>query len=214
MIRKVLNDWPWKLLSLCAAVAIWVAVASEPDLATVMRAPVQYRNYPSNLEISSDIVANVRLELTGVSGRLKEFSASPAAVVLDFSGVHGPGERTFNIDASTIKLPRGVQMVRAVPAQLRFVFEPRVTRAVPVHIEWSGALPAGERIASVQEQPQTLQVVGPKSKVDQVRWVSTDPVDLQALKSGTPVTTSPYIAEAQVRFANFQPVRVTAILKN
>ncbi len=214
MIRRIFADWPWKLLSLCAAVAIWVAVASEPEMATVLRVPVQYKNDPVNLEISSDIASNVRLELIGASGRLKEFSAVPTPVVLDFSSVRGPGERTFSIDASTVKLPRGVHLVRAVPAQMRFVFERQERRAVPVEVQWSGTLRRGEQIGSVRAKPATLEIVGPESKVNLVQSVSTDPVDLGTLRSGEPVTTSPFISEAQVRFVNFQPVRVTAILKD
>ena len=124
MLGKILRDWPWKLLSLGAAVLIWAAVSSEPEMATILRVPVEYKDGPANLEISSDIASTVRLELTGNSGRLKDFSTTPSPVVLDFGNVRVPGERTFNIDASAVRLPQGVQLIRSVPAQLRFVFEP------------------------------------------------------------------------------------------
>ncbi len=214
MIGWILQDWPWKLLSLCAAVIIWVLVASEPEMATVLRVPVQYKDAPRDLEISSDIASNVRLELVGVSGILKQFSAVPSPVVLDFSTVKGPGERTFNIDASAVKLPKGVQLVRAVPAQLRYVFERREQRFVPVEVQLSGSLPNGAQVGRVTTEPATLAVVGPRSKVDLVHSVSTDPVNLSGLKNGQPVITSPFIAEPQVRFVNFQPVHVTVTIRN
>ena len=214
MIRRILNDWPWKLVSVLAAVIIWVVVASEPEIATVLRVPVQYKDAPLDLEISSDIAGNVRLELMGVSGTLKTFSSVPSPVVLDFSSVHGPGERTFNIDAKAVKLPRGVQLVRAVPAQLRYVFERQEQRFVPVEVQWSGTLPNGAQISNVRTDPQKLAVIGPQSRVSLVHSVSTDPINLSSLKSGQPVTTSPFIAEPQVRFVNFQPVHVTVIVRN
>jgi hypothetical protein len=214
MIRRFFQDWPWKLACLLAAVAVWLAVASEPEMATVLRVPIQYKLRPGNLEISSEIVSSVQLELLGVSGRLKEFSAVPAPVVLDFSTVRSPGERTFNIDGTSVRLPKGVQLIRAVPAQLRYVFEDRESRSVPVEVQWSGVPRKGGHIVRVRADPSTLDVVGPRSRVDRVISVQTDPVNLDAVQSGKPVLTSPFIAEPEVRFSNFQPVRVTVILKN
>ncbi|MGA2592327.1 MAG: hypothetical protein ABSH32_20640 [Bryobacteraceae bacterium] len=42
----------WKLLSLAAAVLLWIAVASEPELSTFISLPVEYKNLPTDLEIS------------------------------------------------------------------------------------------------------------------------------------------------------------------
>jgi len=44
------NNVGWKLLSLAAAFFIWVNIASEPELATILSAPVEYKNYPKDLE--------------------------------------------------------------------------------------------------------------------------------------------------------------------
>ena len=214
MIRRFIEDWPWKLACLVAATAIWLAVASEPEIETVLRVPVQYKYGPRNLEISSEIASTVQLQLLGVSGRLKDFSASPAPVILDFATVRAPGDRTFNIDAKCIRLPKGVQLIRAVPAQLRYVFEEQERRSVPVEVQWSGVPPRGGQIQRIRTDPARLDVIGPRSRVDRVQSVSTDPVNLKTVQSGKPIMTSPFIAEPQVRFTNFQPVRVTVILKN
>src|SRR5437763_11048746 len=119
-----------KLASLALAVMFWMAVASEPEMATVLTVPVHYKNMPTDLEISSNIIANVNLETRGPSGRLREMGAAHTAVVLDLSDVRQPGERTFTLSAANTNLPRGVAMVRAIPAQLRFDFEPRLVREV------------------------------------------------------------------------------------
>jgi YbbR domain-containing protein len=217
-VKRVLSalakNWAWKLLSLTAAALLWLAVASEPEMATVLRVPVQYQNAPRNLEISSRIDDTVRIELMGLSGRLRAFEAAPSPVILNFDSVHAAGERTFNIDFRTVKLPRGVQLIRAVPAQLRFVFENQSRRFVPVQVRWSGSLPRGRSMVRFEADPSSLEVVGPASYVSRVRSVETDPIDLASLKNGEIVSTHPYIEEPEVRFGNFQRIRVRAILKN
>ena len=68
------NNVGWKLLSLAAAFFIWVNIASEPELATILSAPVEYKNYPKDLEISSTIVDTVNVEARGPSGLVNYFS--------------------------------------------------------------------------------------------------------------------------------------------
>src|SRR5580698_9313596 len=111
MIGLVTGNAGWKLLSLAIAVVVWGVVANEPEISTFATVGVEYRNLPDNLEISSDPVSTVKLELRGPSGELREVSPE---VILDMSDVRS-GERTFPIGDGSVKLVRGVQLVRAIP---------------------------------------------------------------------------------------------------
>src|SRR3954471_17877872 len=106
------NMW-WKLLSLAIAVLIWALVASEPELSTFSTVRVEYKNLPDDLEISSEPVSAVALELRGPSGDLHGVTDVRPSVVLDMSNAR-PGERTYTIGDDTVRLPRGVRLVRAI----------------------------------------------------------------------------------------------------
>ncbi|MGI8988454.1 MAG: CdaR family protein [Bryobacteraceae bacterium] len=190
----------WKLLSLALAVAIWLGVASEPEMSTIVSVPVEYKDSPADLDISSRIVDSVNLETRGPSGRLAEIRASKLAVILDFSKVLYPGERTFTIGHANTNLPRGVRLVRAIPAQLRFDFEHRATRSVPVLIRFSGKLPSGLRLGDVRAVPDTLRIVGPETRVNRVTSVATDPVYLGSVTKDGDFRVSAFVDEPQVRF--------------
>ena len=41
---------------------VWVTIYREPEMTSVIAAPVQFKNIPATLEISSDIVESVDLE--------------------------------------------------------------------------------------------------------------------------------------------------------
>src|SRR5580658_7090009 len=133
----------WKLLALVAAFGVWLNVSNEPDLATIVSVPVEYNHFPKDLEISSDIVETIDLEARGPSGQLRSLHDSRIAAIIDFASVKAPGERTFTLTTAELKLPRGIVMVRTIPAQLRFKFEKRTTRSVSVDIPLSGKLPPG-----------------------------------------------------------------------
>ena len=91
LLRLLVKNWPWKLLSLGAAALLWMAVASEPEMASFIRVPVVYKNAPQSLEISSTVENFVTVQATGVSGRLRDASLAPLPVVLDLSSVRNPG---------------------------------------------------------------------------------------------------------------------------
>ena len=119
----IFQNFGWKLLSLAVAVVIWALVASEPELATFATVRLEYKNMPEDLEISSDPVETVVLELRGPSGELRGDAMRPA-VVLDLAGVTR-GPRTFTIGDGNIRLARRVRLVRSIPPAVHLKFEPR-----------------------------------------------------------------------------------------
>jgi YbbR domain-containing protein len=202
----------WKLLSLAAAVALWFSVASEPELATLRSVPVEYKGPPDDLEISSNFVEDVVLEMRGPSSRLRDLRDARPAVVLDFSSVHQPGERTFTIDSSNASLPRGIQLVRSIPEQLRFRFEHRTTRQVPVDVRLSPPHD-GYAVASVQVTPPALSVTGPESSVERMRAINTDPVDISGVIASQQYRVNTYLTEPRARFQSPSQVVVQVTVK-
>ncbi len=213
MIEFFTRNWLLKLISLAAAAIAWMLIASEPELATILAVPVEYKNSQNDLEISSSIVESVNLETRGSSGRLRDLNGARAAVVLDLSKITNPGERTFTITQNNINLPRGIELVRAIPSQLRIHFERRVWRQVPVHVRLSGDLPARVELQSYESSPRLLGIVGPESRVNRTESVETDPVLLNTITSSRDVRRATYVSDPQVRFQGDPEVTVTLTVK-
>jgi YbbR domain-containing protein len=185
MIDLVWRNLGWKLFALLIAVMLWIAVANEPELSTFVSVPIEFKDLPETLEIGSDVVEKVDLEMRGPSGELQTLSANRAAVVLDMADA-APGERTFLIEESNVRLPRGLRLIRAIPPGVRFVFERRKTRVVPVEVRFSEPKPAKFRVV-----PASLAIEGPESHVNRVSALVTDKIDVSALNStGTFHTTA------------------------
>jgi YbbR domain-containing protein len=198
----------WKLFALAAAFAVWLNVSNEPDLATIVSVPVQYNHFPKDLEISSDIEETVDLEAKGSSGLLRSLHDGRIAAIIDFADVSVPGERTFTITDKELKLPRGLELVRTIPAQLRFRFERRATRFVPVDVRLSGKLPAGFAVAGLDVMPPQLQITGPESHVLGSDKLESDPLDLSGVTGDKTQTLAVYASDTEVRILNAPQVRV------
>jgi len=209
MMHLITENIGLKLLALVAAFFIWANIASEPELSTIIAAPVEYKNFPKDLEISSEIVETIDVEAHGPAGQLRDASDSHLAAIIDFSGVKAPGERTFSLTAAEVKLPRGIQLIRIIPAQLRFDFEHKLTRNVPIQVPFAGRLAPGLKVVSHTVTPSALTIAGPESRVAAVLKAESDPFDLTQVASDTTQKLSVYIGEPQVRFVNTPQVTVS-----
>jgi YbbR domain-containing protein len=201
------HDFGWKMLSLGIAVVLWIFVANEPELAEFANAPVQFKGLPDGIEISSGAVESVTLELRGPSSELRSLDQPRGyAVVLDMSRVE-PGERTFSITHDDVRLPRGIRLVRAIPSQLRFDFERRTARSIPVDVRF-GPPPPGYEITGFSVTPRTLRIVGPQSRVEQMKAAVTDPIDVSQVIGPAEFHVTAYVEDSHVRLASPPQVKV------
>ncbi len=208
MMRLLRDNIAWKLLSLALALALWLAFVRDPEAATWIPAPVQYRNLPKDLEMSSDVLERMHLEIRGPSGKLNPAGLTDVAVVLDLSPITSPGQRTFTIESRNALLPAGVNLVRAVPSMVRLEFERRVERWLPVEPRFSTSLPAGYSILRREVVPERLKVVGPESRVEGLRAAQTDLIDVGVTPGRKEFQVQVFLADPHVRFESSMPVEV------
>jgi YbbR domain-containing protein len=213
-IRELLfQNIVWKLLSLAIAVLIWALVASEPERSTFATVRLEYKNLPDGLEISSDPVSSVVLELSGPSGALRDSGESihPSAVI-DMSGTDS-GVHTFSIGSRNVRVMRGVRLVRAIPSQVRFEFEPRRTISVPVQVRFLGEGQNGYRLAEYQVEPRQLEITGPRSHVERIGKVLADPVDVSGTTNTAQFHVNVFADDPFVRFLDDPEALVTVTMK-
>ena len=214
MIELITRNAGWKLFSLLVSLLLWFAFARDPDVGAFVAVPVEYRGMPDDLEISSDLVESVSVDLRGPSEKIANFSAAKSAVVLDFSGIHKPGEQTFQIDERNISVPSGMRLERAIPAQIRLQFEQRTQLAVPVQVRFSGAAPKGYQLEHYNVAPEELTVVGPESRVKKIEYAVTDPVDLSSVVSESEFHVNAFVGDPHVRFEKPEKISVKVYMEN
>jgi YbbR domain-containing protein len=189
----------WKLLALLIAVVLWIAIEREPELATSISVPIEFKNVPDDLDIGSNQPDRVRLEIRGPSGRLSRDNLADLAVILDLQDA-GPGERTYNIRPANINLPSGVSFDRALPSQITLRFDKLLTKEVEIHVPpYSKGPPDGYRVRSYTLAPPKTFIRGPEERVKSMTHVTLDPVDLSGVISQAEFTTHVNVGDPQVR---------------
>jgi YbbR domain-containing protein len=214
MKHWLLHNLGWKLLSVVIAFLLWVAVASEPELATSVPAAILFKDLPDDLDISSNVPARVQLELRGPSRRLTPQLLEQVHVVLDLTDVQ-PGERTFTIhDWNIHGLPFGVEFYRTVPSQISLAFERLSAKDVPIEPIYSKQPPDGYRVVQYSFEPPQIRIRGPEGRVQRVDHVTTDPIDLSGVVSKTELRLHVRVGDPQIRLETPAVVKFKVQLQN
>ncbi len=214
MLKRFLKtNVSWKLFSLLLSIVLWFTFVAESETAVSIAVPVEFRNMPRDLEITTEVADRLYLKVRGPSARMRSSDLAQASVVLNLAPVVRPGERTFTLDQSTVHLPAGIVLTRAVPSQIRLRFENRLHRRVPVEPRFEGLPPRGYRVARMETSPPALTIAGPESRVQLVSAVPTDAIDLSGTVSSGEFRVSAYVSDSQVRFEGSPAVVVRVILE-
>ena len=208
-LRKyVFQNFGLKVLSLAVAVLLWMAVTRDPVAEVALNVPIEFHNAPEHLEISSETIPQVQVRVRGPVREIRVLSPSEVHAMIDLANVQ-PGERTYDLSPARIHVPDGVQVVQAVPTQIRVSFDRRESRQVPVQPRVIGTFATGYQIERVTTLPQTVTIVGPAEHVRGVEAAITDPVDASGVVGTATFTTHAYVSDPLVRLADPTPIRVT-----
>ncbi len=211
--RYVLHNLHLKIAALALAVLLWWAIAYEARVEMAFQSPLEFRHAPQGLVLSSEMPTTVLVRVRGLSSALRRLSAADLAVTLNLSGFDRPGERSYPLVVSDIRIPFGVRVVQIVPAQVRLRFEARATRSIPVTPRIVGTVAPGYQLAAHQVFPPSVTVVGPESHVAMLDSATTDPVDVTGVIARAQFWTNAFVADPLLRIQDSQPVRVVVEMK-
>lgn len=210
--RYVFAHFGYKVISLALAVGLWWAVAHDPVAEVEVTMPIEFHRIPANLEISSVNIPDAQVRVRGPERVIHQLRAQDVHVEVDLAGMK-PGERTFDLTAQQVHLPRDLEVTQVVPSQVLLNFDVGLTRQVPIKPRVIGTLAPGYRIAQVSVEPDTVFISGPKQHVEAVEAATTDPVDASGVMDRGTFARNVFVADPLVQVVHPLPVHVTVVME-
>jgi YbbR domain-containing protein len=208
-LRKFVFANLWlKLVSLLLAFLLWWAVSHDPTVEAVVSAPVEFHHAPQDLEMSVESTPQVRLRVRGPERRVRSLSSNDVQAIVDLAGARA-GERTFDLTAQQVHVPKDVEVVQIEPSQVHITFDRSATRTVDIRPRVIGDLVTGYRISDVSADPDQINIIGPAHRVAQISDALTDPVDATGVMGLATFTTHAYVTDPLVRVQDPSPIHVT-----
>lgn len=120
----LLHNWWLKLLSLALAFGLWWGVTQGPVVEMGMWGPLELRHVPEGMQVKGEFPSPVYLHLRGPERKLHALEPERLGVVVDLSGAT-VGKHLFQLNAQSVEVPPGIEVVRIVPAEVQLELAPR-----------------------------------------------------------------------------------------
>lgn len=170
-----------KAVSLLLALILWITILGfkrEEIKKNVKLEPL----LPPGVMIVNKIPAYIQFTLSGPRVLLKDVERKIQPIRPD---LRRDRDRlvTFSVSEDLIgELPVGVRVVGYYPPQINIQVEELIERYVTVSPSLRGATAAGYEISSLKADPAKIAVSGPRSLVNQLESIGTEPIDIEGLK--------------------------------
>jgi YbbR domain-containing protein len=128
--------------------------------------------------------------------------------VVDLRGARA-GQRLFHVLTDAVRVPFGIDVSQINPPTVPLTFERSATRMVPVVPAVDGEPAVGFIAGQVLADPQTVEVVGPESRLKELREATTEPVSLKNATASIQDTVTVGVVDPALRLRVPQSATVT-----
>jgi YbbR domain-containing protein len=166
-----------KILSILLAISLWFYVTYRGESEISMEVPLEFKNVPSGLEILRQSHRRVTINIQGHEQAIHRLRPSDIHVFVDMSGAK-KGENQISLDKDNVLLPQSLKIQRIDPSSIKTVLDETVSRVVSVRPYITGVLDKPYVLTAIKCSPAYVRIEGPKSEVERISLIRTDPIDI------------------------------------
>lgn len=175
-----------KIISIALALFLWFFVTFKGQTETSLDIPLEFKNTPSDMEVFKQSSKKISISISARERILKEISQNDIRVVVDLSNVK-LGENSIPITKSSIKLPRGIEVLRIDPSTVKLLVDKKEQKTIPVRPVITGKPEKGFTISGVEVNPPLIKIEGAQKELDRIRLIKTEPIDIEGISESITV---------------------------
>ena len=178
--RLVVENLGLKLLAGALAIGLWLSVVGESVIERGFEVPVGFENIPVDLQVAGAPPDTVHVRVRGAMSIVNRLAVGDVVAVLDLAGER-PGERRlFDMFADRVRAPFGVEVIQVIPSTITAALERAgEPRTVPVVPDIEGQPAEGFAVGRISTVPESVEIVGPASLLNNVVEAITEPVSIE-----------------------------------
>ncbi len=207
MARRGARKFRTGLLALAISMILWGIAHGSSSIERGLDVPVSFHNLPDDLVVTGQSADQVNIRVRGSRSALRNLQPAKLEYVLDAAGAKS-GLSVYEVDASRLDLPRGVNPVSRSPASLEVEFELRGRRSVRIRADAEGEPAAGFLIGEIVVDPPRVWLTGARSEVMRLTEVVTETIEVSGADAPIDREVRLSLGGGHVWMEENQPVRV------
>ena len=193
MLSALTENLLLKILAFVFALVLWFFVMGEQTLEKAYPVPLELRNVPEGLVVTSEIPSLIDVRISGPRTVLINLSPAELNIGVDLKGL-SPGVTTFKRLEERLRLPRSLRITRLSPSVIDVRLERIQEKDVPVRPVFSGTLPEGLVVEKIEVRPRQVTVSGAGSELKNISDVETEPIEVNEVRES-------FLLEVPLNFA-------------
>jgi YbbR domain-containing protein len=159
------------------AFLLWFMVKMNSTYQYTYDIPIQFVNLDPERVFKKPFDAQVRIEFSGKGIDLLRMNFYKVIYQIDLSGV--PEKSAFDLSKHPeyVNMPGELEVtVKSVlrPRNIALEFDQKVTKRIPVAVDYELSEPAGFILVSISVQPDSIQLTGPSEMFKNIRQITTE----------------------------------------
>jgi YbbR domain-containing protein len=177
----ITENLTFKLISIVLAVFLWFFVTFKGQTETYVEVPIEFKGVPVGMEILKQNVKKINISISARERIIREIAQNNIRVIIDLSNAK-LGENSMPITKSSIKIPRGAEILRIEPSIVKVYLDKKTQKMVPVRAVIVGNPEKGFIIRSIELDPSKINIEGAKKELDRIQIIKTEPIDIEGIK--------------------------------
>lgn len=186
-------------------------MGGEERTETTLNLNLEIINLSPNLMITSEVPPHIQVRVTGPRSIIRSLSQSRLVHTVDLAGIKA-GSHSIALGPSAFSFPRGVTVTRVQPNPLALTLAATVTRTLPIQPSLTGSPPEGYEVKSVKVRPDHVTVKGVASELENLKNLSTLPIDLSNLSGPVTLATDLDIKNLHLTLKDQAPILVDLVI--
>jgi len=184
----IAENLTFKLISIALAVFLWFFVTFKGQTETYVEVPIEFKGVPVGMEILKQNVKKINISISARERIIREIAQNNIRVIIDLSNAK-LGENSMPITKSSIKIPRGAEILRIEPSIVKVYLDKKAQKMVPVRAVIVGNPEKGFIIRSIELDPSKINIEGAKKELDRIQIIKTEPIDIEGIKENISIQT-------------------------
>lgn len=191
-----------KLVAFLLAFVLWLVLIPEEKTYSerTLTVPLETRGLPADMELVERPAATVAVTIRASNRLLNEVVPADLSVRIDLerASIH---QELYPLNASSVGVPQGVEVVGISPNMLRLKLEKTRQMDLEVVPMVIGTVAEGFRIAKTEVTPARVPVKGAESKIRARDRLTTSPVDVTGLDRSATLQADIILPRPDLRLA-------------
>jgi YbbR domain-containing protein len=206
-MKWLFRNFGYKVLAAGVALLLWGVSHGTNPIERGFDVSMVLLDVPDNLVVTDQSTDAVNIRVKGSRAALRSLTVADIEYVVDLSGAKA-GVTEHEVDAASVNLPRGAEIVSRSPSSIDFTLEPRGSKAVKVRADLAGEPAPGFVVVAVHVEPLRVRITGPRREVLRLTEVVTETIDLSGADETLEREVRPMFAGPHVHSEGENPIKV------